>query len=65
MSELLIDWFVDIQFEVNMSDKPRLDASAPARGLFKVALKKVSGETVDFEYVSSSELFNSLLTIKL
>jgi hypothetical protein len=48
-----------------MSDKPRLDASAPARGLFKVALKKVSGETVDFEYVSSSELFNSLLTIKL
>ncbi|KAJ8592794.1 hypothetical protein M405DRAFT_859423 [Rhizopogon salebrosus TDB-379] len=36
-------------FEVNMSDKPRLDASAPARGLFKVALKKVSGETVDFD----------------
>jgi hypothetical protein len=47
-----------------MSDKPRVDTSAPARGLFHVALKKVASDTVNFEYVPSSEFFHSLLTVE-
>jgi hypothetical protein len=49
-----------------MSDKLRLDVSAPAHGLFKVALKRISGETIDFEYILSGKLLlNPFLTIKL
>jgi len=46
-----------------MSDKPHLDMSAPARGLFHVALKKVSGDAIDFEYVLLAS-FNPLLTVE-
>ncbi|KAG1749019.1 ribonuclease H-like domain-containing protein [Suillus paluster] len=35
-------------FDVNMSDKPRLDGSAPTRGALQVSLKKVSAETINF-----------------
>lgn len=46
-----------------MSDKSRPDASAPARGLLHVALKKVSGDAIDFEYVLSVS-FKPLLTVE-
>jgi hypothetical protein len=46
-----------------MSDKPRPDVSAPARGLFHVALKKVSGDAIDFEYVLLAS-FKPLLTVE-
>jgi hypothetical protein len=46
-----------------MFDKPRPDVSAPARGLFHVALKKVSGDVIDFEYVLLAS-FILLLTVE-
>jgi len=46
-----------------MSEKPRLDVSAPARGLFHVALKKVAGETIDFGYVPSYEYLTLFLLV--
>lgn len=35
-------------FEVNMSDKPREDGSAPTRGVLQVSLKKVAADPIDF-----------------
>ncbi|KAG2041475.1 ribonuclease H-like domain-containing protein [Suillus americanus] len=35
-------------FEVNMSDKPRVDGSAPTRGILQVTLKKVAADPIDF-----------------
>ncbi|KAG1858414.1 Piwi domain-containing protein [Suillus subalutaceus] len=35
-------------FDVNMSDKPRVDGSAPTRGVLQVTLKKVAADPIDF-----------------
>ncbi|KAG2133863.1 ribonuclease H-like domain-containing protein [Suillus cothurnatus] len=35
-------------FEVNMSDRPRVDGSAPTRGIVHVTLKKVAADPIDF-----------------
>ncbi|KAG1736714.1 Piwi domain-containing protein [Suillus lakei] len=35
-------------FEVNMSDKPRVDGSAPTRGILQVSLKKVAADPITF-----------------
>lgn len=35
-------------FEVNMSDKPRTDGSAPTRGIIQVSLKMVAADPIDF-----------------
>ncbi|KAG2061216.1 Piwi-domain-containing protein [Suillus hirtellus] len=35
-------------FEVNMSNKPRTDGSAPTRGILQVYLKKVAADPIDF-----------------
>ncbi|KIK45842.1 hypothetical protein CY34DRAFT_22361 [Suillus luteus UH-Slu-Lm8-n1] len=35
-------------FDVNMSDKPRTDGSAPTRGVIQVSLKMVAADPIDF-----------------
>jgi eukaryotic translation initiation factor 2C len=34
-----------------MSDRPRVDGSAPTRGIVHVTLKKVAADPIDFKYV--------------
>ena len=47
-----------------MSDRPSKDESAPPR-MLQVALKKVSAEPINLEYVLlSSEFFHPLLTVE-
>jgi len=49
-----------------MSDRPRVDGSAPTRGIVHVTLKKVAADPIDFKYVFlSSELFHFPLTVEL
>ncbi|KAG1819562.1 ribonuclease H-like domain-containing protein [Suillus subaureus] len=47
-SELLINLYLSEKFDVNMSDKPRVDGSAPTRGVVQVTLKMVAADPIDF-----------------